>query len=111
MADRIKLTEDRFREVNFPIEYILNATKEEKQQILDDYDLVSNLGVNPRQLIQEWKAKLDDYKVLKPMYSKLEEKLDKITKFAMNLSYSNPHVSWQLKQLLRDAPQDHTKTL
>lgn len=38
-----------------------------------------------------------------------KEKLDKITAFAKNLVYSNPHVSWQLKQLLRNAPP--TKTL
>jgi len=31
-------------------------------------------------------------------------KLEKITAFAMNLVYSNPHISWQLKQLLRNAP-------
>jgi len=39
------------------------------------------------------------------------DKLDKITKFAMNLVYANPHISWQLKQLLKDEPQNHTKTL
>lgn len=32
------------------------------------------------------------------------QKIDKITAFAKNLVYSNPHVSWQLKQLLRSAP-------
>lgn len=32
-------------------------------------------------------------------------KIEKITAFAKNLAYSNPHVSWQLKQLLRDAPE------
>jgi len=33
-----------------------------------------------------------------------EIKLEKITKFAMNLVYANPHISWQLKQLLHNAP-------
>jgi len=37
-----------------------------------------------------------------------QEKLDKITKFAKNLSYSNPHVSWQLKELLKDSPSNKT---
>ena len=32
---------------------------------------------------------LDDY-----------DKIDKITKFAKELAYSNPHTSWQLKKLL-----------
>lgn len=31
-------------------------------------------------------------------------KLEKITKYAKNLIYSNPHISWQLKQMLRDTP-------
>jgi len=33
-----------------------------------------------------------------------QSKIEKITAFAKNLVYSNPHVSWQLKQLLRNAP-------
>ena len=31
------------------------------QQIIDDQDIVSNLGVNPRQLIQEWKKKAEKW--------------------------------------------------
>lgn len=31
-------------------------------------------------------------------------KIEKITAYAKNLVYSNPHISWQLKQLLRDTP-------
>jgi len=31
-----------------------------------------------------------------------KEKIEKITAFAKKLAYSNPHVSWQLKQLLKD---------
>lgn len=38
-----------------------------------------------------------------------KDKLDKITKFSMNLVYSTPHVAWQLKQLLKDP--EPTKTL
>lgn len=33
-----------------------------------------------------------------------QTKIDKITAYAKNLAYSNPHISWQLKQLLRNAP-------
>lgn len=33
-----------------------------------------------------------------------QAKLEKITAFAKNLVSSNPHISWQLKQLLLDTP-------
>jgi len=40
-----------------------------------------------------------------------KDKLDKITEYAKKLAYSQPAISWQLKQLLKEEPQNHTKTL
>jgi len=70
MTERIKLTED-----NFILQWIpqtddsyikivgIDSMSRNAliKQILDDYDIVSNLGVNPRQLIQEWKEKAEKY--------------------------------------------------
>lgn len=50
-----------------------------------------------------------DYDQLKQQILDDSKKLEKITAFAKNLVYSNPHVSWQLKQLLRDAPPEPAK--
>ena len=48
-----------------------------KQQMLDDHDIVSNLGINPRQLIQEWKEKAKKYDSLyipiKPSFEELQK--------------------------------------
>jgi len=47
-------------------------------------------------------AKLAELKTTFPEVLAKAEKIDKITAFAKNLTYSNTHVSWQLKQLLKD---------
>lgn len=46
----------------------------------------------------------DDWEQLTQQILDDQPKLDKIIKYAKNLVYSNPHISWQIKQLLRDAP-------
>jgi len=92
MTDRIKLTEKNVRlegkkfasNLELKVRIILDwpyagerrdnltvKAEQLRQQIIDDDDIVSNLGVNPRQLIQEWKKK--------------SEKWDKIT------DRDNPH--------------------
>lgn len=57
----------------------------------------------------------DDWEQLTQQILNNQAKLEKITKYAKNLVYSNPHISWQLKQMLRDPPpkfkEDSTKTL
>jgi len=40
-------------------EYLINEKEEE--QISDNQDIVSNLGVNPRELIAQWKEKAEKY--------------------------------------------------
>jgi len=101
MADRIKLTEDDIEtfsndeellekfDLSIEIHTKGDEAKSIKHQILEDHDIVSNLGVNPRQLIQEWKTKVDDYEVLKPMYSKLEKKLEKIDEAYNNIKFTD----------------------
>jgi len=69
MSDRIKLTENKIHMINYHDNSITLKIDEVesidyiqlKKQILDDYDIVSNLGVNPRQLIQEWKKKAENW--------------------------------------------------
>lgn len=53
MPERIKLTKE--------ILYAVNEQGLTTEQILDDFDIVSNLGVEPRKLIQEWKKKAEKY--------------------------------------------------
>lgn len=126
MADRTKLADENFKEEGGDW-YVIHVTKKVKEQILDDYDIVANLGVNPRQLIQENKVHAESFrKILNIMNSiplgdkvtdsvaiqmiiaendKVNKKLDIIEKYAQKLVYMQPGISWQLKQILRNEPR------
>jgi len=66
MTIRIKITKQLLKEITEFLctsdfitkarsEYLLTAC----EQILEDYDIVSNLGVNPTELIKNWKEKAE----------------------------------------------------
>lgn len=99
MAKRTKLTEDDIYAIDQALRhcykqdaYIFTRNGEEKEeivdyynlrkkfdgkQILDDHDIVSNLGVNPRQLLQEWKEKVEKFDGL---LAESQRMLDEIAK-------------------------------
>jgi len=69
MPDRIQLTENKIHMINYHDDSITLKIDEVnsidyiqlKKQFLDDHDIISNLGVNPRQLIQDWKEKIEKW--------------------------------------------------
>ena len=92
--------------------------KQLKHQILDDYDIVSNLGVNPRQLIKEWEVKLErcekrakdhtfcehNISFLESLNKIFKQKLEKIEELLnRNYLYSNtPIFESNLKEILEE---------
>lgn len=90
MIDRTKLTEEDIEILGWfgiipkricRIYYEFDSPKQKqeaenlKQQILEDHDIISNLGVNPRQLIQEWKKKAEKYDALGDIIKQVNELL------------------------------------